>query len=276
MSHQGNDPTSQRQQGSGQPQRRQQPTRQPQQQSQQPQQQPPSQQPQFQQQPQQRGATQPGQQQRPQQTPQQHPSGGGSQRQPTQQRAQTGRPPAMTQQQQMSHQPGPQGMPQTMGMGQPQQMQQPGPQRQRGGLEPMRIDEFVQTDVVTCQQDTPIRTVVSMMSDEDVGTVIVVDEDDQQPMGILTDRKIALALERTPDIASQEASRLLDGDLVTCTSDMTVMEVLERMKDAEVRRLPVIDDDGNLQGIISLDDILIHLGNTFDSIGELIEKQIHE
>lgn len=170
--------------------------------------------------------------------------------------------------QQMSPQPRGQMGPQ-MGMQQQQR------RMRRGPVKPLRADQLMSTDVITCQRDTPIRTIVAMMGEEDVGTVVAVDEDENRPIGILTDRKIALTLEETPDIANQEAEKLLDGDLVTGNTEMTIVDIIERMKDAEIRRLPIVDEDGSLQGVVSLDDVLIHLGDSLDSIGELIEEQVN-
>jgi CBS domain-containing protein len=138
-------------------------------------------------------------------------------------------------------------------------------------LEPVRIDEIIQTDVVRAERDTPIATIVAEMSENDVGSVVVVE--DERPVGIITDRKIALALETTPDIADHEADDLISDDLVTGTTEMNVFDVVRRLDGETIRRLPIVDDDGSLEGIVTLDDILYLLGTELEHLASVIESQ---
>lgn len=141
----------------------------------------------------------------------------------------------------------------------------------RMGLEPITVDEIVETNVVTAERDTPLEEVAGKMSDEDVGSVIVVD--DGEPVGVLTDRSIALSLESSPDASDREAGDLIDGNLVTGTMDMSVFDALQRLGDESIRRLPIVDDDGKLEGIVTLDDILVLLGTELGNAVEVIQDQ---
>ncbi|ELZ19929.1 hypothetical protein C475_21564 [Halosimplex carlsbadense 2-9-1] len=130
---------------------------------------------------------------------------------------------------------------------------------------------MVAEDVVTVQRDTPVRTAVAKMSDSDVGSVVVVD--DRQPVGVLTDRTIALALEDQPNVADRSAEELTDGKLITVDASTTIFEALQLMNDEGIRRLPVVDDDGRLQGIVTLDDALVLLANELDKIASTVREQ---
>ena len=138
-------------------------------------------------------------------------------------------------------------------------------------MRPIRVEEIVETDVVTAERDTPIATVVAKMAEEDVGSVVVVEDD--QPAGIITDRKVALALENTPDIANKQAGDLIGGDLVTATTSMSVFDALQQLSDEGIRRLPIVNDNGSLQGIVTLDDILVLLSSELNKAGETIKGQ---
>nr|WP_240148919.1 CBS domain-containing protein [Halorubellus sp. JP-L1] len=127
------------------------------------------------------------------------------------------------------------------------------------------------TDVVTADRDTPIATVVAAMDEYDVGSVVVVE--DGKPVGILTDRRIALALEDAPDVTERTAEDLLSESLVTGSTEMTVFEALDRMSEENIRRLPIVDDDGSLLGIVTLDDLLFVLGREFQKATSIIEAQ---
>ena len=150
-----------------------------------------------------------------------------------------------------------------------------GPQRLggrgRSPLEPVGVDEIFTDDVVTAQRDTPVRTVAAKMAEEDVGSVGVVD--DGRPIGVVTDRSIALALERTPDLSDQSAETLLRGDVVTADTSMSILDVLDLMSDEGIRRIPVVGDDGQLRGIVTLDDALVHLGSVRSHIVKTVQSQ---
>lgn len=153
----------------------------------------------------------------------------------------------------------------------PQPTQQMGIQRPR--FKPANVEDLITTDVVTAQRDTPIRTVVSSMSENNVGSVVILDDDGTTPIDIITDRKIALALEGRPNIADQSVEELLTGDLIVGRTDMTVFEALDQLSEATVRRLPIVDEDGALQGIVTLDDLLVFLGEQLSSAFEVINAQ---
>lgn len=114
-------------------------------------------------------------------------------------------------------------------------------------------------------------TVVGQMADEEVGSVVIVEDD--RPIGIVTDRSIALALETTPDVADREARDLASEDLVTGTTEMTVFDALQELSDNGVRRLPIVDEDDTLQGIVTLDDIVVLLSTELSNASEVIRDQ---
>lgn len=139
-------------------------------------------------------------------------------------------------------------------------------------MQPVEIEQLAQTDVVTVEPEMSIADVISKMAENDVGSVVVVD--DGSPIGILTDRTIALALEGEPDITEKQASELIQDDgLVTATTDMTLVEALERLNEENVRRLPIVNEDGQLEGIVTLDDILVLLGSALHEATEIIKAQ---
>lgn len=134
------------------------------------------------------------------------------------------------------------------------------------------IDEVIQTDVVTATKDMEILEVIEMMDEEDVGSVVMVD-DDGSPQGIITDRKIALTLQEFPDISDRMADEFVDGDMVTGETEMSVFDALNELSEESIRRIPVVDEDGELVGIVTLDDILVLLAMELDTAADIIEAQ---
>lgn len=137
-------------------------------------------------------------------------------------------------------------------------------------LQSVDIEDVVQTDVVTAEPDTPAPELAEKMAEEDVGAVIVVDRD--EPVGVVTDRTVALAL-RKGDVSERTARDLLSEDLVTGTTTMTVFDALDELSEANVRRLPIVDEDGSLEGIVTLDDILVLLGTELEKAAAIIRNQ---
>ncbi len=124
---------------------------------------------------------------------------------------------------------------------------------------------------MTVDPDTPVRTAVAEMSERDVGSVVVVE--DGRPTGVLTDRAVALALEETPNVADRPAEELVDGEPITVDASTTIFEALQLMRDEGIRRLPVVGDDGRLQGIVTLDDALVLLASELDKLATTVEDQ---
>lgn len=139
-------------------------------------------------------------------------------------------------------------------------------------LEPVDIQEIIEEDVVTVQEDDTVADAVSEMAQQDVGSVVVVD-DDENPTGIVTDRSITLALEDETDIVDEAVDEVATEDLVTATTDMNAFEALEELSNEEIRRLPIVDEDGELQGIITIDDLLVLLESELHKIAETISAQ---
>jgi CBS domain-containing protein len=123
----------------------------------------------------------------------------------------------------------------------------------------MRIAEVMTEDVVSAPRDATLQTVAELMRDRHVGSVVIVDG--ERPCALITDRDVALAL--GADGASRDgavdphASR----PIVTGHPDMDVEEAAARMVQHGVRRLPVVSDNGALQGIATLDDLAVRTGD---------------
>lgn len=135
----------------------------------------------------------------------------------------------------------------------------------------MPIDEVLQSDVVTARPDEPVTEIVERMATEDVGCVVVVE--DEEPVGVVTDRTVALQLRESPDLSETTASDLISGGLVTGTTEMTVFDVLDLIEEASIRRLPIVDEDGALEGIVTLDDVVVLLSAEFSDVSSIIQSQ---
>jgi CBS domain-containing protein len=117
----------------------------------------------------------------------------------------------------------------------------------------MKVSEVMTRDVQTVRPDQPVQEAASFMLSADAGSIPVTEGD--RLIGMITDRDIAvrgIAKGYGPDTPVRE---LMTDDLVTARIDDDTDDVAARMSSAQVRRLPVIDDDNRLCGIVSLGDL---------------------
>jgi CBS domain-containing protein len=117
----------------------------------------------------------------------------------------------------------------------------------------MKVGEVMTREVQTVGPDQTAREAASFMLSADAGAIPVADGD--RLMGMITDRDIAVrgvAQGHGPDTPVRE---LMTNDIVAARIDDDVDDVAVRMSEAQVRRLPVIDEQQKLCGIVSLSDI---------------------
>ena len=122
----------------------------------------------------------------------------------------------------------------------------------------MRISEVMTQGVVTADAGDTLQHVGELMRDRNVGSVVITDGG--RPLGVITDRDLALAVvaDRVPPetAARDHASR----PIVTGEVEMHLEEAVALMIQHRIRRLPVIDGDG-LVGIVTIDDLAVRAGD---------------
>ena len=117
----------------------------------------------------------------------------------------------------------------------------------------MKISEVMTRDVATVQADQTAQEAANFMAQGDAGSIPVTDGD--KLIGMITDRDIAVrgvAKGHGPDTPVRD---LMTSGLICAREDDNVDEVATKMSEAQVRRLPVIDGDNRICGIVSLGDL---------------------
>jgi CBS domain-containing protein len=144
----------------------------------------------------------------------------------------------------------------------------------------MPIGEICVRDVVICTRNTTIHQAAQQMRHHHVGDLVVVDESDGKriPVGIITDRDIVLSV----TALNLDPTVFLVGDLVVrpivnVREDQGIFETIQCMRMNGVRRMPVLDREGSLAGIISTDDLIQLLADEMSELAKLIsQEQTHE
>jgi CBS domain-containing protein len=124
----------------------------------------------------------------------------------------------------------------------------------------MKIKEIMTKEPATCTPDTTLAEAANLMWESDCGVLPVVD--DGELAGIVTDRDMFIALgTRNTRAALLRVGAVATTKVVTCGPDDEVEAALSTMKEARVRRLPIVDANRKLVGIISLNDIALAAGD---------------
>jgi CBS domain-containing protein len=135
----------------------------------------------------------------------------------------------------------------------------------------MPIRDIAATEVVTAARTDSVTDVAETMADEHVGSVVV--EEESLPIGIVTDRQIATELGDDPELGYEHVDEIMTRDVMTIDADAGVYQAAQALADEGVRRAPLVDNDEELVGLVSLDDILYTLEEEFDAVGDILEAQ---
>jgi CBS domain-containing protein len=115
--------------------------------------------------------------------------------------------------------------------------------------------------VVSCQPGTNLAAAASLMWGNDCGILPVVDSKGRV-IGVITDRDISIAVGTRDRPAAQIlVSEVATRRSFTCKAKDDVRTALKTMRSKKVRRLPVVNGDGGLEGVLSLDDLVLHARN---------------
>ncbi|MGQ7957913.1 CBS domain-containing protein [Pseudomonas sp. SP16.1] len=142
----------------------------------------------------------------------------------------------------------------------------------------MSIGKYCNRDVVIAAPDVSILTAARLMRDYHVGDLVLAERIDPErfrPVGIVTDRDIVLEIVANDEV-DLERIRVGDiqmRDLVSAWESEDVFEVIDRMRHFNVRRLPIVDGEGALVGIVSADDLLGVLANYLEALSLLVGYQ---
>lgn len=145
----------------------------------------------------------------------------------------------------------------------------------------MPIGDVCVRDVVVASPETTVREAARLMAKQHVGNVVVVKQEARGrvvPIGIVTDRDIVRnVVAEALDAALFTLGDLGARELVTVGEDVGIFECMQHMRVNGIRRMPVVDGEGGLVGIISLDDLIQLLGEEMGELGKLIaQEQAHE
>jgi len=141
----------------------------------------------------------------------------------------------------------------------------------------MNVDEICQKNVVTIGQTEGVTAAVKLMREKHIGYLIVVESEAQAPqpvpIGVLTDRDVVVTvLARTADARELTVGDVMTRKPVVVRDTDSIKVALQEMRRIGVRRLPVVNDDGRLTGVLSLDDLLDSFATQLTDAAQAIRR----
>ncbi len=139
----------------------------------------------------------------------------------------------------------------------------------------MSLQRVYNPEVVTVSPETDLVEVARLLRAKHIGSVVVVE--DRRPIGIITDRDIV-----TKVVAEEKAPRAVQAvDLMTTVPtsiniNYDPLDVTRLMREHGVRRLPVVDENRHLLGIVTLDDMLALIGGEIANLAQAIQTEVRQ
>lgn len=141
----------------------------------------------------------------------------------------------------------------------------------------MKVGQVCNRDVVIVDPEESVIDAAKRMRDYHVGSLVVTREDEggRTPVGVITDRDIAIsvvaaAADRIHILSVQD---IMTREPVVAREDEDLDPVIAKMRHEGVRRLVVVDQAGYLQGIIALDDLIEYVADQLDDFVKLISRE---
>ncbi len=135
----------------------------------------------------------------------------------------------------------------------------------------MSVEKLMQRSVSTVDRSTSLVDAARQLMQDSVGALVIIDVSTSKPVGIITDRDLVAMLAKGLDPKQTNVDWFSQPPLETVRIDDAIEVATEKMRESGVRRLPVLDAEGRLAGIVSLDDVLVLLGREISDVASAVE-----
>jgi CBS domain-containing protein len=144
----------------------------------------------------------------------------------------------------------------------------------------MTVGKFCNRDVVVTRKDSTIMEVAKLMRQHHVGDIVIVDSntDQPKPIGIITDRDIVVELIACDvPLGDVLVGDVMSYELVTAHEQDSIWDAMNMMRTKGIRRLPIVNEEEGLEGIITVDDLYELLGEELMLLTKVpFREQLHE
>lgn len=137
----------------------------------------------------------------------------------------------------------------------------------------MSLDQLIRRFPETLPPEASCTAAARLMRDANVGSVVVAEG--SKPLGLVTDRDLAVrVVAEGRDPQAVRLQEVMSGEPIFLSERRSVASVIEVMRDLAIRRVMVVDDAGDLVGVIALDDLLMRTAEDLGGLAEAIRKEV--
>ncbi len=141
----------------------------------------------------------------------------------------------------------------------------------------MSLAQLTLAPVRTIQPSATVAAAARLMCEESVGALVITDSSGVTPLGVITDRDLVWMISEGLDPREATVDQFVRIHLQTVRVSESLSDATKKMRESGVRRLPIIDQENHLLGIISLDDILVLLGREMADVAAAVTAELeHE
>jgi CBS domain-containing protein len=140
----------------------------------------------------------------------------------------------------------------------------------------MSVGEFCNREVIVIEKQESVFDAAKLMRHQHVGDVVVIEKQGGRnvPVGMLTDRDIVIeVIAEDVEPASVTIGDIMSQDLLTVGEQDDLLETIKLMRARGIRRMPVVDDEGGLVGILTVDDVLELITEQMSDLVVLVTKE---
>ena len=135
----------------------------------------------------------------------------------------------------------------------------------------MGLSDLITRKPVTAKPKDSLALVGASMKQQNVGAIVVTEG--KRPVGIVTDRDLALAICVDGKSSQEHVQNVMTAPVTTIYNEDGVFKATQLIMDRAVRRLPVVDKNGDLVGLLALDDLLLLLSRELQSMAEGVKAE---
>lgn len=140
----------------------------------------------------------------------------------------------------------------------------------------MKVSQVCRTDVAVISKMASIEDAARGMKHYNVGSLIVSDKVDDKliPIGIITDRDtVTRVIAEGRPLQDMQVGDIMSKHIFTLNLNQDTHDAIHFLYEKGVRRAPVVDDEGHLSGIVTLDDLILVISDQLQGLIDIIESQ---
>ncbi len=137
----------------------------------------------------------------------------------------------------------------------------------------MPVSDLCISKLVTISSKATIIDAAKLMKNKGVGSLLVMDNGSKRCKGFITDRDITLYAVAEGGYSDMQVSEVMSRQVATISKKSGLHDVLDKMQKHELRRIVVVDEEGDACGILTSDDIVQLLAKEMNMLGNIFSKQ---